>query len=691
MTLDIRATISCNLGQVISANISDDYLQLNGLIKTQGNCVINGIITPAIGGIVTFSYTKDGVTRTVPRTLRVLSSFADPYRKTTNVTLGCKLTYLSNLQEPINWTQYDDPQNQTEEPSVIVTLPIYASSIMAKCLQELGITSTQNPLSNKFSVEQFDFSSGYVQVLSDLLVSEGYFGYLNESEVLVVRNLNEIVSTSPVLAEADIIDISDINSGDLPGESVTVSYNTIRLNQPSKTQGTDTKSQNNLTNWDYSLERNPMQYWSLTCKNPDGVEYNFSWTYAPWTEEEARFDAWGRLYKKTRTSYNLNIDFGQGFLSDYCSQCSAYPGNIQSIGSGTYVTIEEQKIKYKYAAWGDKPEEGYDEVLEEETRTYEPEGKVHGGIQYNFLASGGGFTDWTSFRGSDILTQINIVEYDNANIKNPVSPRGNFAPTAANIDSYPATKTINKNYKCYGYTSRGQADLGKKTEAGYRFAALDSSATAMVFDGSSSRITTGRQIGLQSRPSDEARILQDAAIAADANNGYSTSGQAELELVFGASNSQRVIEFSMPYAPDDIFIKTATGQFENGLPVYNFASIKSDASAKANNFGRTQNRLLFGNRYGMNIQTSPEKIPSVPYKPITVIANSLSALYMTNGLNWTMDQNGIIVSTDALFWQPIGGTGSAWFPIATGTVLPSSPTPYTVAPTVIGSIANVNA
>ena len=76
MAIDIRATVSCSVGgtdvTLISASISDDYVQGTGLIKCKGSCEISGVITPAVGTAVTFSYTKSGVTRRIPRKLRVL-------------------------------------------------------------------------------------------------------------------------------------------------------------------------------------------------------------------------------------------------------------------------------------------------------------------------------------------------------------------------------------------------------------------------------------------------------------------------------------------------------------------------------------------------------------------------------------------------------------------------------------------
>ena len=234
MAIDIRATVTCSLGTLISGTISDDYVQGTGLIKCKGSCELSGIYTPTVGDEVTFSYAKDGITRKVPRKLRVLSSFADPFRRTTKVELGCKLTYLQDLQEPVDWTAFDDDANNdfTTDDQAIITIPISASSVMNKCLTQLGITASDNPLTSKFSVESFDLSPGYVQVLSDLLVSESYCGYLDRDEELVVFSLDQEGGTGPVITSNEIIDLGPIGVGQLPGEAVVVSYSTLKLKEP---------------------------------------------------------------------------------------------------------------------------------------------------------------------------------------------------------------------------------------------------------------------------------------------------------------------------------------------------------------------------------------------------------------------------------------------------------------------------
>jgi hypothetical protein len=705
MTLDIRATATCSLGPLISANFSDDYLQLNGLVKTQGSCVLKGLYTPSLGQYVTFTYTRNGITKTIPKKLRVLSFFCDPYEKTTSITLGCTLTYLSDLKEAINWSQYDDPNNADEEPSEIVLFPISASSIANECLSKLQLTANRMPLTNKFSIESFDYSSGYVQILSDLLVSEGYFGYLNENDVLIITSLNVPVNSAPVLTADQIITIGEINSGALPGESVVVSYSSLKLNKPEKDSGTDEAEEDDLVNWDKSINVGKSQDYVLNAKDRDGNEYEITWTYAPWSEETTYYDDWDRAYKKVKDSYNLNADFANGFFSDLIASCFGNNKiqNIRAQGSGTYFTRETTTTTYAMAVqYGnngkpikEKPE-GYDDVLLEVTSTREPAGKVHAGCQYNFTAYSGGYfiTDFNEFRGSDITTRYKEVKYEKAQIDNTLYNGKKFDGTNSQLfkRTYPSNRTTTTEYACYGYTSRGQTYISKQTENGKRFYALKLQAQRLVYDGTGTDITTGRQIGLKERPSSDSRKLDKATSEdVDPNNGYSTSSEAGMTLVFGNANATRRVEFSMPYAPDDTFYRTySETDPETGATLWNFGSSPSDAPAKARNFGRIQSRLLFGSRNGMNVQTTPENLPNLPFRHFAIQAGGLTGLYATNAISWTIDSSGIIISTDAMFWQPVGGSGNTWFPTPPGTVsLPPAPVSYTLNPTVLGSITNV--
>lgn len=708
MVFDVRATATCTLGPLISANISDDYIQLNGLIKTQGSCVIGSLITPAFGSQFTISINSSYYSKSIPKKFYVLSFFCDPFQNTTTVSFGCKLTYLSDLREPLQWTQFDDPDNAEEEPSEIVILPIKARNVAQQCCSALGINPNQLPLTNLFSIETFDFSSGYVQILSDLLVSEGYFGFMGDGNDLIVRPLENPNGSSPVLDRDKIVAITDINSGSLPGETVGVSFNTTKLNEPSKESGTDEAREDPEIDWDYTLSTGEEQSYTLNAKDRDNVEVTVEWRSRPTTVETVIYDDWGRMKQRTTTTTDIAASFAMGYFSDYIQSCdfgnTAYKKKqVQSWGSEKIETQEVTKVYYKYNVRykngkpAEERPEGYDRIDREITEVYEPAGKVHGSLPYNFNTSLGNFTSWSFFKGfSNEKTSYSVTEYQYAYVTNrtyydnAVGPSG---PPNYATNVFQANVITRTRYAAYGYTKAGQAEIAKATEAGKRFSDLSSKAEAVGYVDTSTERLSGRQVGFVERPSKASSILNDSTDQDyDPNNGFSTQSNANLILSTGDSGSKRSIVFDMPYAPDDTFTRTLIGNDEEGRPLYNFSSIPSDAPAKARNFGRLQNRLLYGNRHGMNIQSVPGALPIRPYKFFAVEAGGFTGLYVTNALSWVIDSTGVLVTTDAMFWRPIAGSGgSPWFPVREGITIPPTTNVNTVSPNLIGTYPNVNA
>lgn len=622
MAIDIRATCTCSLGTLISASISDDYLQGTGLIKTKGSCEISGTITPAIGTVVTFSYTKNGVTRNVPRKLRVLSSFADPFRRTTKVELGCKLTYLSDLKEPVDWTAFDDPENTgyTTADAEIITVPIHASSVMDKCLAELGLTASNNPLTNKFSVAKFDFGPGYVQVLADLLVSESYCGYLDANETLQVFSIADDGGTGPVLDSTKIIDLGSIGVGQLPGEAVTVNYSTLKLKSanadPVVWSGSNSSSTGSV---------------AIGYTRADGTNTAKIFSTFKQTSEETNYK---EINGTTVPSYKTNT---QTESSVYAlgSVASAYMSNGVGFGDGWLFSVTTEDFVY------DK--EG-NEIIHSVNK-YGSAGYAYGGLG----------VPWAFGPGEVVGIPNGVL---------PLSSTITYTTTNGNYRQYTTLR-----YGLWSETAQGQQSMA---ESGSNFTSVSEVEgflgsinfnSLYLIDVSSQSEYTVRKS--QAAPSKSDQINQaNAAKGSNPNNGYQTESKAELELALGSATAQRRTEFSLPYAPDDTFYKEGS--------TYKFTV--SDAETKANLYGRVQNRLLMGNRSGANFQLAPEMLPEAPFAPFIVQANGLSALYRNNGTSWTLSADGAVVSTDALFWGAVGGTGTFWFPVAPGiSTLPTTP------------------
>ena len=666
MAIDIRATVSCSLGTLISASINDDYVQGTGLIKCKGTCEISGTITPAIGTVVTFTYAQNGITRTVPRKLRVLSSFADPFRRTTRVELGCKLTYLQDLQEEVDWDAFDDPDNSTLTASDarIVTIPIRAKSIMNQCLSALGLSASSNPLTNKFSVAQFDFSSGYVQILSDLLQSESYCGYLDRNELLQVFSLDQQGGTGPVLDSSRIIDLGAIGVGQLPGEAVTVSYSTLKLKQP------DPNNDEQSINWERTDVVGPVttyyvQYGENATATYTGQEstttlttyakLDLNYFMANRTNET-------RFYSKALNSRDVKISETVTTTSPSVTGEEKYASERLANGLGYFPTPVTSRLvvtNYTYSLTTGE-QTGYEQL------EYEPQSFAICRLGIPLVFAGNPVASAVTLSSALLLvrkvveanekvgtfTRTVTTEY----VWGPRSQQGNQG--AAQAAQYIATLAQAQNY------------IANALQAG------------LVSVGST---VVSTQVGLadyQGRPSGAGRINGQYADGGDPNNGWQTQSKADLQLALGSATAQRRIEFSMTYAPDDVFSGSTGGPF---------TAVASDAEAKATRYGRCQNRLLLGNRNGMNVQCAASQLPEAPFAPFFISANGLSGLYRTNGMSWQMDSSGILVSCDALFWGAAGGTGTFWFPVAPGiSTLPAAPTVSNTAPTtVIGTVATV--
>jgi hypothetical protein len=654
MAIDIRATVTCSLGTLINGSISDDYIQGSGLVKTKGSVELSGIVTPALGTAVTFSYTKGGVTRSIPRKLRVLSSFADPFRRTTKVELGCKLTYLSDLQEPIDWTAFDDPANTgfTSADAEIVTVPIHAASVMDKCLTELGLTANSNPLTNKFSIEAFDFSAGYVSVLSDLLVSESNCAYLDANEVLQVFSLDQEGGTGPVIDNAKIIDLGSIGVGQLPGEAVTVSYSTLKLKQPDSNLGNGGADNGPL--WETVEETNRRDVVITYTRTSDGTQSYRTYSVLDSTESTTTYKDFNI---KTLVPGTGNIKIISGFEKIRKVERRQ---TIEGTGS---VTIEGS-LASNYLANGVTYSSSDVYKATTETFTYDEYGNetfyvssTRGSLAH--LVGNIGVQDWVfvSNIGLQAITPSRVTDREIARIERRTETIGEYQ------------RVTTKTFGPWTDTIAGQQAMAMGLRGIAAYNDLNG-ALSSIFQQLyllDTTVTTRRTSEGEVAPTGADVTNSASSDGGDPNNGYRTDSTAELDLALGSATAQRRIEFSMPYAPDDTFVKNA------GPPV-SFGAVDSDAPQKAAKYGRCQNRLLLGNRSGMNLQLAPETLPSAPFAPIVVQANGLSALYRVNGTNWQLSSDGVLVSTDALFWGAVGGTGAFWFPVAPGiTTLPTTP------------------
>ena len=655
MPIDIRATCTCSLGPLISASISDDYIQGNGLIKTRGSCEIKGLITPRANTVVTFSYTKDGVTRSVPRTLRVLSSFADPFRRTTKVELGCKLTYLTPLKEPAKFTAKDSAeyiQDYTEEDEEIIVVPIKAKDIAFKCLEQLGLQGGVGDLTNEFSIEKFDLSPGYVQVLGDLLVSENYCGYLNINEQLVIFPLNAGSGSGPVIDDSKIIDLGPIGVGEVPGESVTVSYSTLRLKKAKDNtdeEGDEVGAIDDL--WEKS-ESSSTSYVGISYTDSDGQQAIKGYVNWVRVKEEVEYE---KLQIPTPDPKTGQISIEEKIVPA-SRKTEEKQFNVALLGA----MFSERLTNDISFDVGDAKK------VITETFSYDGYGNETLRIEEQWAtlahAYGGAAVPW-------VFSKTDYFSFFNENYELPIGRTEVYTETIGNFQ-----RIETRTFGLWSETIEGQQAIAVSGQTLTNSEEVENYLLDLYGKGLyllNVSVVTQIRRNTQGVPSkaDRIRAANAKEDGSQPENNYSTPSVAETVLAFGSESAKRRVDFAMPYAPDDVFTKVS------GPPV-KYRAKRSDAQSKAREYGLTQNKLLLGNRNGMNLQLPPENLPSVPFSPLVVKAAGVYAAYRVNANSWTMDSNGIIAGTDALLWGAIGGDSGAgsWVPVAPGvTSLPAAP------------------
>ena len=671
MAIDIRAVVNCSLGELISGDISDSYIQGAGLIKTRGSCELTGIHTPAIGSTVTFSYTRNSTTTSIPRRLRVLSSFADPFRNTTRVELGCILTYM----EGVGPTPTVDGESSAETgrrqqclngytdypANAQVPYPISASLLMATCLTNIGITASSNPLTNRFFIDEFDFSAGYVTVLGDLLLSESYFGYIDENEVLQVRELSVEGGGGPVFDSSNIIDLSPIGVGDLPGDAVVVRYDSLKLE---KEQDVTDSTELAKRNWEEEEILGTPETHVVRHTDSNGNNVENSYTYIPYQKTVITYgedESWDPNTCILASGHSQGYDLSDSpVLSETTERvlraeaAPNYLGQVATAGvtvsPGDTFEFVSKRTEYKYDDKG--------ELVETIVYVYEPFIKWAGGLDVQFVYNATTGTEVVTLGTEQVLVEKTITRNENIYARSTViylKPGEEIVPV---VD---AQKVTTERYINWALTPQGQQSIAQiKDETPFASATecqnwLLANSTALVLADGQVQINRGRDIVQgQKRASSNARV-GDAA-------GTRPSTTARLAYASGSSGAARTISLSMPYQSDDYYTSTGT-------------IIRGDAGAKALRYGRAQNRLLLGNRYGVNLQIHADDMPAHPYDPLYISDGSLMVQYRSNGANWAFSSDGIVASLDALFWGIAGGSGTSWVPVAPGiTSFPALPT-----------------
>ena len=668
MTLDIRAKVFCNKGPVISGGFSDDHVQGTGLIRTRGDIVLEGLVTLRPGDKIQIGYERLGRVIRVPRALRVLSSFADPFKRVTSVSVGCKLSMMEGLRENNTKLAAEDPDNAGIPCAEYGKIPVNISfkEIANECLRKLGIP-LRVPLTIGGSVvrEAFDYSQGYVAILSDLLYSQSKVGYLDAAEQLVVVDLANLAGASPVFGVDDVIDLSPIRSGELPADTVLVEYNYMRLKKPDKDSVAIVSTQEKR---DWELD--------VTQGEPETTEIRFnggSQVYTaqhyPLSTSRTTYDKLDRVIRREERSTTYGAKINSSYVTEHLEQTGGVGSNT---GLAEDVTITE--FIYKYDA---------DDLV------VAPPGL--GSCQYWYYS--GTDTLFNRDRDTQPLAQVVTRYGTDLGVAGAIGfPTYFFAdgilhPGNASVpievtrvqfeqnERAGITKTITSRSLAYAMTQQGQQGLAKMAESVdtvNNAAAILGAGRRLVSNGVSVQSQYDRFYGLQKRPSIEERKQEE--YGKDPRESIS-----QTEFIQGSAGVGVSVTYALPWAPDDRI------GYQSSSPEP-YVLEESQAPELAKTFAKTQQKLTYGHRMGFSVQMPASKVPPYAASTACIEIGGIVAEYLVNGQSWTFDRNGIVASIDMVYLGGVGATDTAyrvpaaWAPVQDGiTQMPMAPA-YTTNP-----------
>lgn len=692
MTLDIRAKVFCNKGPVISGGFSDDHVQGTGLIRTRGEIVLNGLVNLRPGDKIRLGYERRGRTIRIPRALRVLSSFADPFRRQTTVSVGCKLTMLETLRENKKQLAAEDEENAGIPCEEYGKIPINISftSIANTCIAALGLTLRGNlGLVGSVAIESFDYSAGYVQILSDILYSQSKVGYLDADEQLVVVDLADIEGTVPVLDEDDVIDVSPIRSGDYPPDVVLVEYSYNRLKEPDPDE-LDNEEERQKRDWELDITQGELEYVYVTYNDGDDVQL---FTHYPLSTSRTTYDKLDRVLKREERTTTHSAKINSAYVSELLEETGALRSNI---GISEETTVTEFIYQYPAEQLIVPPDDlapcAYwysvgTSVIYNEERDSQPVAQVTTRTASDLAIVGAMnlpsyfYPDGALHPGNaDFPVEVTRIEFekDTGYLAQMERDRLGLSSSITYLQdsrSDGITKTKTYRQTCYAMTQQGQQGLAKMAED------IDSvgDASAMLFIGSQ-MVNTGvsvethydRYYGVQKRPSLANRKKKQ--FYRDPRESTNRT-----EFIYGSEGVSITTSYNMPWAPDD----RIAYQAGSSQPYLLEESIAPELARK---FGRVQQRLTYGHRMGFAVQTVPSKLPPYGASMATLRLGGIMAQYMVNAQSWTFDSNGIVASVDMVYLGGIGATTQAyrvpspWAPVQDGiTQLPIAPAVVTNA------------
>jgi hypothetical protein len=697
VSLDVRAWVYCNLGTIISGSLQESSIVGAGLINVTGTLVLSGVYKIRKGDPVELAYYKNNRVARLGRKMRVLSSYANPAIRQTEVSIGCYLTYQALSAPPpriLNSTEDTSTPDLSGLAALLLIKPTSAKFVAETCCSALGLRHDPFPLTNQFYRDKFEINGPYLRILSDLLISENYVGYVDSTETLKLIDLNDTSGSGPVLNERNIVDVSPINSGEPDADVV---YSVVQRKQ---------------IKLDYSIDANsePSDPDNVTGE-PDAEEIEdiLERNGIPATEENIAIATGETEETDGKTPLIVNR-VSNYWLSGYntANQETAFFRYQPPKGPGDTTTPPAQEAFITYSPWTQWSAEYSGVNNQIRFRVEEkngPWGITTTTVIYDSYKDGSGFeitTQDTQVVAPDAEVVLACGFPPEVLIPLPsnilgVSAGGQVRERVKTITVASDTSVITTEYRqtLMIFTADGAANIQKVLEAyskrlreegsaavplarvlsyarafvslpaTVRFAtkapqtSLSSAFSAATADSASFSDTLSDEEKtslisqeLEAEGSGTASVELDGGSTTgtidqqvDPKAGYTAEVFEVPEIIYTKNTPGGIfLEFTPPYLSDDKLSKSGD----------KYVVTPSDAAEKAKAFADRQNKLRFGKRNGQSIVFPVEYLPIRPYSPVYLEFLGVVGQYRTDNVNVVFDSTGILVSADTIF---LGGVG----------------------------------
>lgn len=706
--LDARAQLVCNIGPIISGSLSDDHQQGRGIIRTQGSLLLSGLFSPALGSVVNLAYVDASGNRLArfPRaTLRVISSYADPFTRQTTVEVGCLMTYLGNRSGRISMIEglYS---SYLQSRSKRALKRINGQTLLASLVSTLGLTLNTTTLLGRniyYDIEELQGETqNYVELLDKLLNTHNYSSYINDQETLVIYPLFAQLN-GPRLTFDSFIDVAATSAGEEPGQ-VAVARGTYlaipedreqkRLTSRRASQNTtQQQAQSVVTNSPFQPTSNPavpaapvtsgsLANSALGQSAPAGANGSEQSSTDTWRESESSNTGVVLLTGETKEGqlYSYSLSYTEISKTTEIYNADGVIESRQSVDTRPLVRVNSQLVEdYIKSNQGRLPTFANQSLqrISREDFVYSVTQDGLGQNQYTLERK----VNQTFVSPVEMAGAMGVPDYEWFDF---TIPGGQFLSEKVEttyVTTRAGTKEVVRTYRCFGATQVGQQGLGKALQEIKRpvlSANYSPAGTTYVYGYLDIQVYFARYVPLvldsirtnkQTQQQDPTTLDVEqerrpyVGVTKQATTAIPASSAGIPGLTAGAVNT--VKEFRLPLEPAD----------EQATPTS--PVIKSGVEEIAQDFAGVQNRLLYGHRLGRQFVTTLGVLPLYPYQAFHVEYNGVVASYRVNGTSFAFDQTQCLVSTDALYAGVAGGGsigGANWVPLPPGaTQLPPVP------------------